>query len=140
LPPRLGTPAPALPDTMTSGRGGELPDLKGRAHLLFFWATWCGPCKASLPEVMAFAADRGIPVLAITDEEQGTVANFLDGWKRPFFESVAVDSYRQTFISYAVTGTPTIVLVDGDGVIRYRQVGYSVKDGLKVDGWRWSER
>ena len=81
-----------------------------------------------------------MPALAITDEEQATVAKFLDGWTRPFFESVAVDSYRQTFISYAISGTPTIVLVDAGGVIRHRQVGYSVKDGLKVDGWRWSPR
>ena len=140
LPPRLGTPAPALPDTLKSARGGDVPDLKGREHLLFFWATWCVPCKAALPEVMAFAEAKGMPALAITDEEQATVAKFLDGWTRPFFESVAVDSYRQTFISYAISGTPTIVLVDAGGVIRHRQVGYSVKDGLKVDGWRWSGR
>jgi thiol-disulfide isomerase/thioredoxin len=140
LPPRPGTPAPALPDTLKSARGGDVPDLKGREHLLFFWATWCVPCKAALPEIMAFAEAKGMPALAITDEEQATVAKFLDGWTRPFFESVAVDSYRQTFISYAISGTPTIVIVGADGVIRYRQVGYSVKDGLKVDGWRWSAR
>jgi thiol-disulfide isomerase/thioredoxin len=140
IPPRLGTAAPALADTLKSGRGGELPDLKGREHLLFFWATWCGPCKAALPEVMAFAEAKGMPALAVTDEEQATVSKFLDGWKRPFFESIAVDSYRQAFISYAISGTPTIVIVDADGVIRYRQVGYNVNDGLKVDGWRWSPR
>src|SRR5205814_690945 len=65
VPPRVGTRAPKLPDTLKSGRGGELPDVSGRAHLLFFWATWCSPCKASLPEIMAFAAEKDLPVLAI---------------------------------------------------------------------------
>ena len=140
VPPRLGTPAPALPDTLKSARAAGLPDLKGHAHILFFWATWCGPCKASLPEVMAFAAARNLPALAISDEEQATVSKFLDGWKRPFFESVAVDPFRQAFISYAISGTPTIVIVDADGSISHRQVGYTVKDGLKVEGWHWSGR
>ncbi len=139
-PPRLGTPAPVLPATLKPARAGELPDVRGRAHLLFFWATWCGPCKASLPEVMAFAAARDLPVLAVTDEEPATVAKFLEGWTRPFFDSVAIDSFRQTFIAHAVSGTPTIVMIDADGVIGYRQVGYNVKDGLKVEGWRWSGR
>jgi len=140
VPPRVGTRAPKLPDTLKSGRGGELPDLKGRAHMLFFWATWCGPCKASLPEVMAFASEKDMPVLAITDEDQAIVSKFLAGWNRPFFESVAVDPYRQTFIAHAISGTPTIVIVGEDGVIRHRQVGYSVNEGLKVDGWHWSGR
>jgi thiol-disulfide isomerase/thioredoxin len=140
VPPRVGTPAPILPDSLKSARGGDLPDLTGRAHMLFFWATWCGPCKASLPEVMAFAAQKELPVLAISDEDQAIVSKFLAGWTRPFFESVAVDPYRQTFIAHAISGTPTIVIVGEDGVIRHRQVGYSVNEGLKVDGWHWSGR
>jgi thiol-disulfide isomerase/thioredoxin len=139
-PPRLGAPAPTLPVTLKSGRAEALPDLRGRAYLLFFWATWCGPCKASIPEVRAFTAARDMPVLAVTDEDQETVSKFLNTWTQPFFDAVAIDPFRKTFISYGVSGTPTIVLVDADGVVRYRQVGYSLRDGLKVEGWRWSER
>ena len=135
LAPRLGSAAPTLPATLRSGRGGELPDLRGRAHLLFFWATWCTFCKDAVPEVMAFAVARGIPVLAITDENQATVSKFLDGWTPPFFDVVALDSSRKTFISHAVSGTPTMVLVDEEGIVRYRQVGYLLADGLKVEGW-----
>ena len=135
--PRLGAPAPALPGTLKSGRVGELPDLRGRAHLLFFWATWCSFCKAAVPEVLAFAAAKGLPVLAITDEDQATVAKFLNGWTQPFFDLVAIDAPSKSFISHAVSGTPTLVMVDESGAVRYRQVGYGVGEGLKVQGWRW---
>jgi thiol-disulfide isomerase/thioredoxin len=138
IPPRVGADAPALPDTLKPGRESPLPDLRGRSHLLFFWASWCGPCKAAVPEVMALAAARGLPVLAITDEEPTVIANFLEGWKRPFFDSIAIDDRRKTFIAYSVSGTPTIVLVDEAGVIRHHQVGYTVNGGLKLDGWRWN--
>ena len=137
---RVGGAAPALPGSLKSGRTAQLPDLRGRAHLRFFWATWCVPCKAALPEVMALAEARGLPVLAITDEDQPTVSRFLGGRTQPFFEAIGLDSFRMAFISHGVSGTPTILIVDADGTIRYRQVGYSASEGLKVDGWHWSAR
>jgi hypothetical protein len=91
-----------------------------------------------VPEVMAFAAARGIPVLAISDEAAGTVSGYLDTRQEPFFARLAVDPLRRSFIAYGVSGTPTIVLVDDKGVVRHRQVGYKAGDGLTVEGWRWS--
>jgi hypothetical protein len=74
------------------------------------------------------------------DEDGGTVAKFLEGWQQPFFDSVAVDPLRKSFISYGVSGTPTIIVVDVKAVIRHRQVGYSPERGLTVEGWKWSAR
>ncbi len=133
-PPQVGDIAPVLP-TSLEPVGSELPELTGRSHLLFFWATWCVPCKRAVPEVLAFAEAKGVPAIAITDEEQGTVGEFLEGRREPFFEQVAVDTLRKSFISYGVSGTPTILLVDESGVIRSRQVGYNPQKGLQVEGW-----
>ena len=136
--PKVGEVVPALPVNLERVGSGSLPALNGRTHMLFFWATWCGPCKRAVPEVMAFAADRGIPVLAISDESADTVAGFLKKCTEAFFEEVAVDPLRKSFINLGVSGTPTILLIDGEGVVRHRQVGYSLKEALTVKGWTWS--
>jgi len=140
VPPQPGERAPALKESLKAFGEGGLPDINGREHVLFFWATWCGPCKAAVPEVMAFAAARGLLVVAVTDEGEAAVSRFREKWTRPFFETIALDTARATFRSYAVSGTPTVVLVDGDGLVQFRQVGYLAKDGLKIQGWRWQER
>jgi thiol-disulfide isomerase/thioredoxin len=134
-PPKLGELAPSLPTGLEQVGGGRLPDLRGRSRLLFFWATWCLPCKKAVPEVRAFAAARGIPVLAITDEESAKVASFLETHTEEFFSLVATDRLRASFLAYGVSGTPTMVLVDKDNVVRQRQVGYKPGERLSLHGW-----
>jgi thiol-disulfide isomerase/thioredoxin len=137
-PPAVGAAAPVLAGGLAALPGSQLPDVSVRAHLLFFWATWCGPCKLAVPEVLAFAAARGLPVLAVTDESAEIVSRFLARRKDPFFESIAIDAQRKYFVGYGVSGTPTIVLVDGTGTVRLRQVGYRRDRGLEVEGWHWA--
>jgi thiol-disulfide isomerase/thioredoxin len=140
-PPKVSEAAPVLgPLRLTPYRGDVPRDPVGRSgHLLFFWATWCGPCKAALPELLAFESDRSVPVIAITDESAETLDPFFKTFDKPFPERVAVDEARRAFRAYGVSGTPTFVLVDGDGRVRSYSTGYSKDKGLGMDGWRWSE-
>ncbi|MDH3746182.1 MAG: redoxin family protein, partial [Acidobacteriota bacterium] len=137
-PPKVGDVAPPLPSGLAPVGYGDVPTLAGQPHLLFFWATWCLPCKKAVPEVMAYAAAKGLSVLAISDEESKVVAEHLEKRDDGFFDQVAVDPLRKSFISWGVSGTPTIVMVDEKGVVRHRQVGYKPSEGLSVDGWSWS--
>jgi thiol-disulfide isomerase/thioredoxin len=139
-PPRVSQVAPALNSLGLRPYSGPPPGEigEGTPRLLFFWATWCGPCKASLPELMAFERERGTPVIAITDEEQEALDEFFGEFGRPFPERVARDEARRAFRAYGVSGTPTFVLIDGEGVIRSYSTGYSGRKSLGVDGWRWS--
>ncbi len=138
-PPKVGAPAPPL--TLGSYRGTPPTQLAdGKPHLLFFWATWCGVCKASLPELDAFATERGVDVVAITDESSTLLDPFFAKLKGPFPGTVATDVDRRAFLNYGVSGMPTFVLVDGAGVVQSYTVGYNPKKGLAIDGWTWSKR
>jgi len=140
-PPKVSEAAPAFDQLKLMAYRGDLP--AGRAgrsgHLLFFWATWCGPCKATLPELLAFEHDRGVPVIAITDESAETLDPFFQAFGRPFPERVAVDEARRAFRAYGVSGTPTFVLVDAIGKVRSYTTGYDRMKGIGVDGWKWSQ-
>jgi thiol-disulfide isomerase/thioredoxin len=121
----------ALPVALSQGGG---------TYLLFFWATWCGPCKASLPEVVAFEQESGVPVIAITDEPVAQLDAFFTQYHEAFPAIVAVDEFRKAFLAYGVHGTPTFVLADGAGKVQSFSSGYRAETGLPFAGWSWTKR
>jgi thiol-disulfide isomerase/thioredoxin len=133
-PPKVASSAP--PRAVTAYRG-QLPEqlADGRRHLLFFGATWCLPCKASLPEILAFEKETSTPIVAITDESPEQLDAFFASRAEPFPATVAVDEERRSFLAYGVSGTPTFVLVDGEGVVRSYATGYTPDRGLQLEGW-----
>lgn len=136
-------PGAAAPPVELAPLRGEVPAslADGRTRLLFFWATWCMPCKKSLPELMAFARTRGVEVLAITDEDPEVVETFLASGGAPEFPPIVLrDPKRRTHRAYGVSGTPTFVLVDGGGKVVSVSSGYSPKKGLGVPGWQGEGR
>jgi thiol-disulfide isomerase/thioredoxin len=138
-PPEVGSLAPPL--SVAQYRGTLPATLAGSApHLLFFWATWCAPCKASLPEVLALEVDTHTPVIAITDEPSEQLDAFFRDFGKPFPAVVAIDEFRKAFQAYGVSGTPTFVLVDASGTVRAYGTGYNADKGLPVDGWTWTRR
>ncbi len=138
-PPKVGSPAPSI-SSLETFRGRPVEELTQEGpYLLFFWATWCGPCKAALPELMAYEREQKITVLSITDEEAGTVDAFLEKYKGPFPEAVVLDENRRSFLAYGVSGTPRFVLVDKQGVIKSFNSGYRPSRGLVFEDWVWDK-
>jgi uncharacterized protein (TIGR03435 family) len=96
---------------------GELPDLAGRAVVLEFWATWCGPCVANIPHLNELATrfeQQGVLFVSLTEEDAETVTGFLK--THPMKGVIALDAGKKTINRYKAA-TPTTVLIDRAGRI-----------------------
>ncbi len=126
----VGRPAPdfSLPDL--DDQPYRLSHFRDRVVILDFWATWCGPCKLAMPlvnKVHLEYQDKGLVVLGINLEgrdKNQRVKKFIEGSGQQFvilqggMMGVGIDQV------YGVTGIPTTFVIDKQGIIRYRHIGY----------------
>lgn len=123
--PDVGFQAPDFSLTTLDGRSVSLSDWRGQVVLLNFWATWCVPCRAEMPQIQAaYQAyrDRNFVVLSINvKEDEQEVAQFAEAFHLTM--PVLLDHDGSTARRYRVRGLPTSFLVDPEGVIREVRVG-----------------
>ena len=126
--PRLVREAsePAPPVTLAALGGGSfaLAAHRGRVVFLEFWASWCEPCKQSLPLVERYARDHAdVDVVAIdVGENTATAAEFARGHR---LSNVVFDPDEIAARAYGVSGFPTMVVVDPAGRLRAKWVGFN---------------
>jgi cytochrome c biogenesis protein CcmG/thiol:disulfide interchange protein DsbE len=110
-----------------------LSDYRGNVVMINFWATWCPPCRAEIPDFeAAYQArqDDGFVVLGINVEEpREAVALFAQaiGMSYP----VLLDRGGQVMKMYRAPGLPVSLFIDRDGVIRVRHVGFLTGEQLE---------
>jgi thiol-disulfide isomerase/thioredoxin len=109
----------------------SLSALRGKPILLFLWAHWCSDCKAQGPVLTRLSkqyGSKGLTLVAPTQlygdpaNERQHIAKVL-AESYPDLKSVAVPLSSETFKTYGVSSTPTLVLIDRTGIVRLYRPG-----------------
>jgi thiol-disulfide isomerase/thioredoxin len=121
------TLAPDFTLKTLDGQEITLSKLKGKAVLLDFWATWCGPCRESIPhliQIYKMNQSNGLEVIGMSLDkgDADTVRNFAKSMEIPYPIAIASEEIAR---SYGVTSLPTAIFIDKEGKIREKFIGFS---------------
>lgn len=112
----------------SNGNKVSLGDLKGKTVLINFWATWCGPCKAELPDIESLSksyASRGLVVIGVSVDKGGDllsdVSNFVS--QNGLTYQIVIDNDNVADAYGNINAIPTSFLVNKDGKIVDKWIG-----------------
>ncbi len=118
-----------------SGKTIDFDSFRGKVTLINFWATWCGPCKRELPDLIALSkemADKNVKVLGISTDRGSNVIeevrSFVAEYGISFQIVISNEDIEEAYGNVRVI--PTTFLIDADGKIAQTMVGIRSKQQL----------
>jgi len=128
----LTGPAPNFKLEDISGKALSLEDVKGKIVLVDFWATWCGPCVMSIPELVDLQEkykSKGVVVVGITVDDDKVSKGELLAFKKKMRINYPIlrannKVYEDYFGRTSGFSIPTLFVIDREGKVRDRFVGF----------------
>ncbi len=121
----VGDQAPGL-DVAKWVKGDEVKIESGNVYIVEFWATWCAPCRKSIPhltELQKEYEDQGLRIIGVSSEDERTVSNFVRAQGAKMDYTVAVDRSNRTNRAWlnaaGIDTIPTAFVIDRNGKVQY---------------------
>ncbi len=129
----VGELAPDFTLVDLEGNQVTLSDFRGKTVFLNFWATWCPPCRAEMPEMEAVYQeykDKGVVVIGVDImEAESEVRQFVEqgGYSWTF----VLDTSGEVAGNYEIAAIPTSFFIDREGVIQVVNIGAMTKRAME---------
>lgn len=120
----------------TSGNAVSLSDYRGKVVFLDFWASWCPPCRASIPAIKDLhknmSGNPNVVILGINSgEKEKTVLGFMEKMGMDYPNLYGTNAVAK---NYNVTGIPAFFIINKDGDIVKKYAGYA--NGLEAEWYK----
>ena len=131
---------------------GRAPDLRGqmvggerfaglasmpKPAIIYFWASWCGVCRAMQTTIMSVAGDTPVITVAMQSGDPAVVSEYMS--HRQFDVPALVDQEGSVADAYGVRGVPATFVLGRDGNIQFATMGYTSELGMRLRLW-WASR
>jgi peroxiredoxin/tetratricopeptide (TPR) repeat protein len=120
--PSVGSPAPDFSLKTLSGKTVSLASFRGKTLVINTWATWCPPCRAEMPELIATARklqNAGVAVLGVDSTEDAPIVRAYVAARNVSYPQ-AIDSTKSFSTAYDIQYFPSTFVIDPNGILRAR--------------------